>query len=281
MGKNQVEFEEFLSGLQRLRGPLSAEEVLIEKEKEAIHSLQSLPEINLQSLAELVRKYPTAVPLLASCVALSFEQLKAELCCIFGSSGWITLAKKNPTKLIESLDEAFGLVEAVRIQSEKDWTFVDVLAERRLWSQRKASSSIKTGRDIENVVEGVLKEFDVRYTMRTTFKGRANQTAPCDFAIPSGGIGAQIVGAAKGFDSTGSKLTDAVREIDAMANTRLPNQFVFAIVDGIGWMRRQSDLRRIYNLWSNRSIDGLYSLSRIDAFKSDLKGALQRLGYNL
>ena len=60
------------------------------------------------------------------------------------------------------------------------------------------------------------------------------------------GGNAAIAVAAKGFDSTGSKLTDAVREIEEMADVRLPRQFIMAVIDGIGWKSRQSDLRRIY-----------------------------------
>ena len=86
-----------------------------------------------------------------------------------------------------------------------------------------------------------------------------------------------IVGAVKGFDSTGSKLSDAVREMKEMAETRLPRQFVFAFVDGIGWHGRRADLRRIYDLWANREIDGLYSLKTVESFQRDLAEAARGL----
>jgi hypothetical protein len=76
----------------------------------------------------------------------------------------------------------------------------------------------------------------------------------------------------------GDKLSDAVREIERMASARQPKQFVFAFVDGIGWLGRQRDLKRIYDLWANRDIDGLYSIARIEEFRSDLEGAARRLG---
>jgi len=44
--------------------------------------------------------------------------------------------------------------------------------------------------------------------------------------------------AAKGFDSTGSKLTDAVREIEEMADVRQARQFIMAVIDGRGDGRR-------------------------------------------
>ncbi len=63
-----------------------------------------------------------------------------------------------------------------------------------------------------------------------------------------------------------------------MAETRLPNQYVFAVVDGMAWISRQSDLRRMYGLWERRSIDGLYTLSRLDEFRADLERAARRVG---
>jgi hypothetical protein len=93
-----------------------------------------------------------------------------------------------------------------------------------------------------------------------------------------GGERAKIVGSAKGFNSTGSKLTDAVREIVEMAEVRRPNQFVFAFIDGLGWLRREKDLGRIYQLWSRDEIDGLYSLARMEEFRVDLRDAALRLG---
>lgn len=84
--------------------------------------------------------------------------------------------------------------------------------------------------------------------------------------------------AAKGFNSTGSKLTDAAREIEAMADVRQPRQFVYAVVDGIGWYGRKADFRRIYDLRAERRIDGLYTLSLLSDFREELEQAARRLG---
>ena len=111
------------------------------------------------------------------------------------------------------------------------------------------------------------------FAMRTRFVGARGQDAPCDLAVPTGGDQAQIVVAMKGFNSTGSKLTDAVREIEAMANVRLPTQFVFAVVDGIGWISRKKDLSRIYELWNSNTINGLYTLVHLERFQADLSRA--------
>jgi len=152
------------------------------------------------------------------------------------------------------------------------------LRERLRWSRRRGVSSTVSGRVVEDAVERVLQELRLPYTMRTTFEGQAKQDAPCDFAIPKGGPDAQIVGAAKGFDSTGSKLTDAWREVEQMAKVRLPRQYIFVVVDGIGWRNRLSDLKRIWMLKEQNSVDGLYNLSMLDQLGADLEDAAHRLG---
>jgi hypothetical protein len=50
-----------------------------------------------------------------------------------------------------------------------------------------------------------------------------------------------------------------------------------AVVDAIGWKRRQGDLRRIYELRKRGSIDGLYTLASLDEFRRDLQDAARRL----
>ncbi len=107
---------------------------------------------------------------------------------------------------------------------------------------------------------------------RTRFTGRNDRSAPCDLVIPNAS-GAEIVVAAKGFDSTGSKLTDAVREIEEMAEVRTPRQFVLAVIDGIGWKNRASDLRKIHNLWVTHQIDGMYTLATLNQFHDDVEEA--------
>lgn len=112
---------------------------------------------------------------------------------------------------------------------------------------------------------------------RTRFVGRNSRTAPCDLVIPNGD-NAAIVVAAKAFDSTGSKLTDAVREIEEMADVRLPRQYIIVVIDGIGWKSRKADLRRIYDLWASEQIDGMYSLANLGRFREDVERAARLRG---
>jgi len=149
---------------------------------------------------------------------------------------------------------------------------------RGMSSRQRAGSAVAQGRALEDEVEAVIELLGLDFQPRTRFQGTAAATAPVDFAIPAGGEDALITVAVKGFDSTGSKLTDARREIEEMAKVRKPTQFIFAIVDGNGWHRRMSDLRRIHELWQNSEIDGLYNRASLRDFDAALQLAARRVG---
>lgn len=43
-----------------------------------------------------------------------------------------------------------------------------------------------------------------------------------------------------------------------------------------GWLSRIADLKRIYDLWEGKAIDGSYSLRELQAFKDDLLETARR-----
>lgn len=270
-------FDDYVSALGPVRRVVNtgdlAEHAVIQQPAEA---LTAMPTIDRGSLAALVQEHPDWVPALGLAAGLSQEALKNLLKHRLETSGWITLARRRPAELIEALDEERALIAELEAQRARTYTFGDVLVARAS-SRQSAGTAIAGGRAVEDAIEKVVRELGLPHELRTQFEGRASRRAPCDLAIPAGGGAAKIVCAAKGFDSTGSKLTDAVREIEAMAEVRLPSQFVFAVVDGIGWKSRKADLRRIFDLLSSHSIDGLYTLALLDTFAADLAAAAERL----
>ncbi|MFB2554896.1 hypothetical protein [Herbiconiux liangxiaofengii] len=245
--------------------------------KRAYYSLGAIETLSIGSLTAWVEANPRWVPVLGLTVGLGQERLKNELKHQFDTSGWITLARRKPAELIHWLDNDFNLVHLLSIQRFADYNFADVLVERA-GTRVTATQAGQSGRRVEDLIEAIADELGLPYQTRTRFTGRNNQTAPCDLVVPNTGD-AQIVVAAKGFNSTGSKLSDAVREIQEMADVRKPTQFVMAVIDGIGWKSRVSDLKRIYQLWGNGSIDGMYTLATLDVFREDLEEAarLRRL----
>jgi hypothetical protein len=272
-----VTFDDYVRSLGPVRRVVDTEDVA---EQAVIHqaadALMAMPRVDRTSLARLVREHPDWVPTFGLVAGLSQEGLKNLLKHRLDTSGWITLARQHPDELIEALDEDRALVAELEAQRGRIYRFGDVLAARAA-SRQRAGRAIAGGRAVEDAIEQVVSGLGLPYELRTSFEGRGSRHAPCDVAMPSGGADAKIVCAAKGFDSTGSKLTDAVREIESMAETRRPNQFVFAVVDGIGWKSRRSDLKRIFELLRSQDIDGLYTLALLDQFAADLDAAARRL----
>ena len=54
-----------------------------------------------------------------------------------------------------------------------------------------------------------------------------------------------------------------------------------AVIDGIGWKKRQSDLRKVYNLWQDQQIDGMYTMATLGQFREDVRDTAYRHGYYL
>jgi hypothetical protein len=240
--------------------------------KVAAESLAALESIDVTALTQWTRDNPQAVPILGLTVGLSQEKLKNALKQHIGTTGWVMAARERPAEIVAMLDTHFGLVESLKGQVGRAYTFGDVLIARA-GTRVTAMSASTSGRVLEDRIEAIAVELGLTYETRTRFEGRFGRTAPCDLAIPAGGAGAQIVVAAKAFDSTGSKLTDAVREVEEMAEVRKGNQAVMAVIDGVGWLSRANDLRKLHTLWTNGEIDGMYTVSTLDKFKVDLENA--------
>ncbi len=271
-------FDEYVASLGHLTAHIdptasTPEAVAI---KEAADSLAALPAINTESLVGWVAEHPESVPALGLTVGLSQERLKNALKHAFGTSGWVTLARERPADLIGMLDREYDVIRQVDTQRANAYTFGDVLVARA-GTRVTATSAGVAGRKVEDEIEVIARNLGLACETRTRFTGRNSRDAPCDLAIPNG-AGALIVVAAKGFDSTGSKLSDAVREIMEMADVRQPRQYVMAVIDGIGWKSRLADLRRIYQLWQTQQIDGMYTLGTLDSFRTDLIQAARRAG---
>lgn len=271
-------FDEYLGALGRLTAHIdpTASTPQAEGIKESAESLAERPVHSVDTLTTWLRAHPREVPVLGLVVGLSQEKLKNSLKNRFDTSGWYSLARECPEELVAWFDTEYDLVRLLNTQSSRTYTFGDVLVARA-GTRVTATSAGQSGRRVEDEIEAIARELGLEYETRTRFTGRHGRDAPCDLVVTKDGQ-ALIAVAAKGFDSTGSKLTDAVREIEEMADVRLPSQFIMAVVDGIGWMSRKADLRRIHGLWDSQEIDGLYTLATLDAFRDDLEHAARLRG---
>jgi hypothetical protein len=272
-------FEDYVDSLSQLSDAVdptipTAESVEIRRIAAHIGDIET---VDRASLVALISDDPEAIPVLGMAVGLTREKLKNVLRHNLGSPGWNRLARLQAGPLIDMLDEQYNLIELVDQQRHRDYDFGDILVARS-GTRRTATDAGLRGRRVEDEIEQVAVSLGLSCSTRTRFVGRNDQTAPCDLAIPEGGTGAVIVVAAKGFDSTGSKLTEAVRELEEMADKRKPSQYVMAAIDGIGWKGRMADLRRIYELRATNQIDGLYTLQGLSLFRDDLESAARRHG---
>jgi hypothetical protein len=265
-------FEEYLKSLSRITAHVdpTASTSAAQAIRDAAFQLENLPVIDLPSLVTWVTEHPSSVPVLGLTVGLSQEKLRNVLRQQLGSTSWLKIAREDPLGAVSMLNDQFDLLNSLERQRNQSYSFGDILVARAGTRVTAASASI-SGRSVEDRIEAIANELGLRYETRTRFEGRSNRSAPCDLAVPSGGSQADIVVAAKAFDSTGSKLTDAVREVEEMADVRRPTQFVMAVIDGIGWLSRANDLRRIHTLWISGHIDGMYTLSNFNSFRLDLK----------
>lgn len=263
-------FEDYLAQLGHLT--THVDPLLPSAESAALHaaaaSLRELAVVDVGTLVEWVRRHPDWAHALGFAVGLSQEKLKNALRHHLDTSGVRTLARSRPAEFVRLLEEEFDLIRSLTAQRSRSYNFGDILVARS-GARSTAMRAGASGRRLEDEIEAVAISLGLPYQTRTRFTGRRGRTGSCDLVVPDS-RDAVVVVAAKGFDSTGSKLTGAVREIEEMAEVRTPRQFVLAVVDGIGWKSRQADLRRIFQLWETEQIDGLYTLASLDRFRRDL-----------
>jgi hypothetical protein len=236
----------------------------------AAASLAALDAITLESVAEWVSQNPKWADMLGLAVGLSGEKLKTLLKSRLDSETASKLAKTDPVSLITVLDDACDLLRLISDQRGRTYEFGDVLIARAS-ARGNAATGAAAGRKLENMIEEIVTDLHLPFEMRTRFVGRHNVSAPCDLVIPAGMSQAVIAVAAKVFGSTGSKQTAAFKEIEDMANVRKPTQVVMAVIEGLGWVRRRKDLMRLYGLWANGDIDGMYTVATLDRFRADLE----------
>lgn len=270
-------FDEYLSSLGRLtphEPPMAVTPVSVAI-KEAAESLKQLDEVTVESVAGWAAEHWRNADVLGLVVGMGLEKLRNAVMDAFDTGGWKTLAKERSVEYVTMLDDQFDVIRQLTVQRSRGYDFGDLLVARA-GGRVTATRAGRSGRDLEDAIEAIANKLKLPYETRTRFTGR-NGTAPADLAIPDG-ANAVIAVAAKGFDSTGSKLRDAVREIAEMAEVRLPRQYIMAAVDGIGWKSRKYDLQRIYDLWASNRIEGLYSLASMDRFEADLLDAARRNG---
>ena len=208
------EFDDYLSTLGRLTAHVDPTASTPDAEKivDAVETLTEVLDTDLTGLAVWARDHADEDSILRLAVGLSQEKLRNNLRHEFGTSSWQKVARTQPYELVSWMDREFDLVRMLRVQMARTYTFADILVARS-GTRATATRAGASGRHIEDEIEAIARDLGLPYVTRSRFSGRGGRDAPADLIVGHEGA-ADIVVAAKGFDSTGSKLTDAVREIE-------------------------------------------------------------------
>lgn len=190
--------------------------------------------------------------------------------------GWTplrNLAAREPERMAHAL-ALIGLPGIIDQQLARNWQAEDILIERYRMSRGRAIAGQRRGRGLEDEVEAVLKAASVVYEARVTFTGVQGKSAKCDFALPARSE-PKIVIEAKGFEATGSKLTDFLGDILKIVQARSPHMYFFLVTDGRGWHNRVSDLRKIVEHHQHGDIDMIYTRARLGDLAEDVRQIIE------
>lgn len=180
-----------------------------------------------------------------------------------------SLANQAPKKMATAL-AALGLPEIIDQHLSRRWEVEDILIERYKMSRGRAIAGQKRGRGLEDEVATVLSMVGLPFVRGVTFASKKGQTAKCDFAIPTKAK-PKVVIEAKGFEATGSKLTDFLGDILKIAQAKDYHMYFFLVTDGRGWHNRASDLKKIVEYHQEGLIDMIYTRQRLDKLAEAVK----------
>jgi hypothetical protein len=204
-------------------------------------------------------------------LGLSKDQFVSLLRGVLGDAGiGVTSYRSNPTVFTEAV-LGTGLLEVMSKEVNRKPHWSDLLVERLRSGRGSAIAGQRRGRSAEDFVEAIVRRvFGNGFHMRCAFTGPRDQTAKCDFAIPSRNS-PRILIESKGYGATGSKMTDIIGDIEKIiAAKRSDTAFLF-FTDGLTWKQRKSDLRKIVQYQNNGDITRIYTYAMAQQFEADLK----------
>lgn len=223
-------------------------------------------------IAALLRQHPNFLVIARLFLGVSQDRAASAFSHALGTrlswSGLRARANRQPESVAAAM-VAMGLADSMWEQLKRVWTVEDVLTERYKFSRGRAIAGQQRGRALEEQVRATLERAGVPSEYSVTFVGRENQTAKCDFAIPSRDR-PKIVIEAKGFEATGSKVTDALGDILKIERARAMHMYFFVVLDGTGWHHRPNDLRNIVQAQNAGRIDMIYTTSRLEELGRDV-----------
>ena len=231
-------------------------------------------DLDAAALGKLLVEQPLALDVIRLLAAEGQEPMAHKICDVLGGQrrGWTALrrlARNKPEEMATAL-VAIGMPTLIHEQIGREWTIDDVLVDRYKLGRGRAIAGQSRGRGLENEVEAILRAIPVPFEMRVTFVGPDGTTAKCDFAIPTREE-PLIVIEAKGYEATGSKLTDFLGDVLKIKQAKGYHTYLFVVTDGRGWFNRQSDLKRLVELHVNGTVEMIYTRARLGQLAEDVR----------
>jgi hypothetical protein len=232
------------------------------------------PSVQASALAALLSRHPRGLDVLRLIAGEGQEPMAHRICDALGGKrmGWDRLrrlANLDPTRMATAL-VGMGMSEIIAEQAFRQWTLTDVLLDRYKLGRGRAIAGQQRGRALENEVEAILKGVGVPFETRVTFTSAAGIAAKCDFAVPTR-VEPLIVIEAKGYESTGSKLTDFLGDVLKIKQAKGYHTYFFVVTDGRGWFNRESDLKHLVKLHEDGTIEMIYTRARLAQLADDVR----------
>jgi hypothetical protein len=215
------------------------------------------------------RDFDAAATVFRLVLGLSKDEYESALRAV-GCRAGVKAFHARPQALLDAL-VGMGLLGGLGKLVNEPPTWRDLLIDRLRSGRGRALKGQSRGRALEDFVEEIVKDvFGAGgYEARCTFVGREGKTEKADFAIPSKS-GPQIVIEVKAYGATGSKQTDVIGDIERITAAKRPDTSFMLVTDGLTWLSRLSDFRKIVALQNAGEIMRIYTVKMAAALSQDL-----------
>ena len=239
----------------------------------ALHAMEDRDSFNRADLRALLDEdFERGLLIVRLFLGLSKDELSIRLPPLLGAGGFgVTRWKREPERLLDALEQ-LGATNAMTQLVRKPMTWRDVLTERLRSGRGRAVRGQIRGRSLEDFIEAIVASvFGASgYDRRNSFTGRNGQSAKFDFAIPDR-HDPRILIEAKGYGATGSKQSDVLGDLRAIINAKRPDTRLLFVTDGLTWLQRASDLRKIIELQNHGDVTRIYTRQMSAELEADLR----------
>jgi hypothetical protein len=273
----QVTLEELLGQLKRISAEWLDDDgrKVLESIPRVVDRLDSLT-IDKDLIKAILVEDPYALDVFRLFLDLSQDILANEMKArgVKGDFTSIRSKCKNDSENIARILVELGVADAIATHRSHKWTLQDVLWDRYGHMRGRAMTAQKRGATLEDAVESILielkEEIGMTFDRGGNFVNRSGEQAKADFTVPSREV-PRIIIEAKGYEATGSKLTDVLGDILKVLRVKDEDSHYFFITDGIGWYRRLSDLKKIVEHHQRGNIEMIYTISTLPNLKEAIR----------